>query len=179
MVFDFTGFYYDFFLSRIVSAAVIFFLGFILGKVFGKLAKRVLRELDFNRITSRVVRLNSEKILSNMISYAVYLATIIMVLNRLEITGYILRGILLFLMVIIFLELLLHLKDFLPNIIAWAMLKRRVSSQDIIKTGLAQGKVEKITLLSIRITTRDGDELYIPNRSLLSGMSVKKKNSPT
>lgn len=174
MAFNFGEFYNNVFLNRIVGGAVIFFIGLILGKVFGKLTSRILHEIDFNRITSKLIRLNSEKLLSKLVSNIVYLFTIILVLNKLEITGFIWRGFLLFLIVVIISNLLLHIKDLLPNLYGWIKIKNKIKQDDIIKTELIEGKVNKIRLLTTMVTTNKGDTLFIPNFSLLSNIGIKK-----
>ena len=174
MPFDFTEFYYNIFLSKIISAVIILLVGLSLGRVIGKLIKRVLNEIDFNRITSKFIYINSEKAISKTASNIIYLATIFMALGTLEITGILWRGILIFLLVILLSDIALHLKDLLPNLYAYFKVKKSLHKNDIIKTELVDGKVKKIRLLSLKIESSNGDQIQIPNYSLLSGFSIKK-----
>lgn len=180
MAFDIVSFYQDIILNRIVTAAIIFFIGFIIGKIAGNIIKKILAEVELNKKTVNTIlgRINTEKFIAIIVSYTIYFATILMALSKLGITRYIIIGIILFFAFIIISTLLLDLKDALPNLYAWMMIKNKgyFDVDDKIKTHFAEGSVKKIGLLNTRIITNHGDELYVHNYSLLENLIVEKKH---
>ncbi|MBR9690107.1 mechanosensitive ion channel [Candidatus Woesearchaeota archaeon] len=178
MAFDFQTFYQDIILSKIVTSAIIFFVGITVGKILGKLTQRILSELEVNKIARKLPfsRFNFEKRIAWLVSNLIYLITIITILNRLEITQFLWKGILLFLVLIIVFALLLDLKDLFPNIISFAIIKKRklLKKGKNVKTPLVEGKVVRISLFSVKLLTKKGDEIYIPNSAILKNFATRK-----
>lgn len=162
----FTEFYYDIILNKIITSIVIFFIGVILGGIFGKLTKKILHEINFNRITTRIFRLNLVRPISVGVTYTIYAITIIIVLNRLKITNFVGKSLLLFIIIIISIELLLNLKEFIPNIYNGIKLRNILKIGQEINTDILKGKVIKISLMNTIIVSEKGDKLYFQNYNL-------------
>ena len=181
MAFDFVKFYQDIILNRIVTAVIIFFVGFMLAQIASNIVKMFLAEVDINKRTLNTFlgRINLEKLFSNIVAYLIYFGTIIMALNRLGITSYVFYSLLIFFALILFSTLLLDIRDLLPNIYAWLKIKSKkyFSENERIKTTLAEGVVKKITPFTTRIITDHGDELYIQNYAVLENLIVEKKHN--
>lgn len=179
MAFDFNNFYSEIILDKIIASAIIFFLGFMLGKVCGNLSKRFLSEIDLNDKFSNIFlnKLNIEKIVSITIEYTIYVVTIIITLNKIGITNVVIKGIMIFLVALIFFTLILDLRELIPNIFSYIQIKRKryFKVDDKIKIHLATGVVKKISLIRTKIITESNDELYIQNHSILENFSVEKK----
>lgn len=179
MAFDIVYFYREIILNKIVTALIIFFVGFMLGKIAGSLSKRILEEANLNKksINTFLGRINLEKLFSNLVSYLIYLGTIIMALNTLGITRYVALSLLISFAVILVSTLVLDIRDMLPNLYSYLKIKSRkyFCEQDWIKTHLAEGTVKKITPFTTRIITSKGDELYIQNFAILENLIVEKK----
>ena len=173
MVFDFNVFYKNPFIQKILTAVVILFLGMIIAKLVQRFLKKILHELDINRMTGNILRLNSEKLISNLSSNIIYLLTFVSVLNILNITGYVWRGILIFLIFLIVSDLILHIKDLIPNFIGYLKIKNKIKVDDTIKTDLIEGKVRKISFLNVKIKTKENDVVYLPNNTLVYNLSIK------
>ncbi len=179
MAFDFVSFYQNIILNKIVTAIIIFFLGFIIGKIAGNIAKKLLAEIELNKKTVNTFfgRINTEKFISSIVTYTIYIATVIIALNKLGIANYLFYGAVLFFLLLIISSMILELYDLLPNLYAWMIIKRKnyFKINDRIKMPLAEGIVRKITPLNTRVITEHGDELYIRNRNILENLSVKKQ----
>lgn len=154
----------------IATGIGILLIGLALGVFVKKLTFRVLKEIELNKIMSRVgVTYNLEHGVSSVLSYLVYLIGIVLFLNQLGITSillYLLVGAVLMLVV---LTVIVGLKDVIPNFVAWVLLQRkgrmiegyRINVKDV------DGRVEKIGFLETEIRTDNGDLLYVPNSLFL------------
>ncbi len=156
---------------NIIAGVVILLAGFGLGILAKKFLQRVLREIELNRIMSRVgVTYDLEKISSQILSYVIYLVFIVLFLEQLQITSvvlYLVVGAILMLLIFTF---LVGLKDVIPNFIAWIFLQKK---SHLIKEGYhinineISGIVERIGYLETEIKTEKGDVLYVPNSLFL------------
>ena len=161
-----------------ITGIVILLIGFAVGILIQRLLYKLLQEVRLNRIMSKVgVTYNLEKWISSVVSYIIYVFTIILFLDQLglrSIVLYIISGAVLMLLI---LTLLVGLKDIIPNFVAWIVLQRK----DKIKEGYSidvkeiSGVVEKIGFLEMEIKTPNGDILYVPNSLFLkSKFKIKK-----
>ena len=73
--------------------------------------------------------------------------------------------------------MLLSVRDFLPNFFAgmFAVKNKLVKKGDNIKIDGVEGKVDNIGITSIRIKTKKGDVVIIPNSHLVKSDLIKKK----
>jgi small-conductance mechanosensitive channel len=168
------------YLNIIIASVIILLVGFGLGVLAKKLIQRILKEIELNKIMCKVgITYNLEKFVSSIISYVIYLVTIVFFLDYLNIRSvaiYILLGAILALIV---LTLLVGLKDVIPNFIGWVYLHKKSSK---IKHGHhvsikeISGKVERIGHLETEILTDRGDILYVPNALFLKSKYRLRKN---
>lgn len=179
MAFDIVHFYQEIILNKIVTAMIIFFLGFMLGKIASNLTKRLLEEVNLNKrsLNTFLGRTNLENVLSVFVAFIIYFGTVLMALNTLGITKYILWILLAFFALTLLSTLILDIRDLLPNLYAWIKIKTKkyFSKGDRIKTSLAEGVVKRITPFTTRVITAHGDELYIKNYAVLENLTVEKK----
>jgi small-conductance mechanosensitive channel len=171
------------FISRIALAVVILLVGLIIGKLFGNLIRRILGEIELDKhIRSSVgFRLSLEKGISNLVSYFIYLISIILCLNSLGLTTAILVIIAFAIVFIITISFLLAIKDFFPNIISGMRIKFRkmFSEGDEIQMREVKGTVISVGLLETRLRTSFKEEVIIPNcmfgkRELIVRKKAKK-----
>ena len=154
----------------IAAGIGILLIGFALGILAKKLVYRILKEVELNKIMSKVnVTYNLEQWISSIISYLIYLVTVVFFLNQLGITSIVLYLIVGGVLMLVILTLLVGLKDVIPNFVAWALLQRRrffrVGRRVEVKE--ISGVIEKIGLLETEIKTDKGDILYVPNTLFL------------
>ena len=79
------------YLSLIIEGIVILLIGFGIGILAKKFILRILKELNLNKIMSTVgIRYNLEEIVSSIISYVIYLFTVVIFLDKLGIRSIVL-----------------------------------------------------------------------------------------
>jgi len=165
---------------KIITGFIILLVGFGIGIFAKKLVRRALKEIELNRILAKVgVRYNTEVIISSILSYLIFLITIVFVLNTLGITSIVIYLIFGAVLMLLILSFLVGVKDIIPNFIAWLLIqkRRKIKVGKEIKVKEISGRVEKIGYLETEIQTERGDVLYVPNNLFLkSEFRVKKKN---
>lgn len=166
---------------QIAVGIIVLLVGFALGVLAKKLLYKLLKEIELNKIMSKVdVRADLEIIISSIVSYAIYLVTIIIFLKQINIIPiylvYLLVGIILTLILLTF---IVGLKDIIPNFVAWLLLQKRGNIKEGRKVEIKEiaGMVEKVGYLETEIRTERGDTLYIPNSLFLKSKFKIKNNS--
>ncbi|MBI2668670.1 mechanosensitive ion channel [Candidatus Woesearchaeota archaeon] len=162
----------------IITAVVILLIGFALGILAKKLAARLLREVELNRIMHKVnVMYDVERWISWIISSVIYLITFVWFLKQLGITSTVLYIVVGAIFMLLVLTIIVGLKDVIPNFVGWIFLQR----QDKVKEGSRidvkeiAGTVEKIGFLETEIKTDNEDILYVPNALFLKNKFWVKK----
>lgn len=158
------------YIYTIVAGIVIILIGFGLGILAKKLLFRILKEIELNKIMSKVgVRYDLERWVSSIISYAIYLFTIVVFLDQLGITSVVLYLITGGILMLIILTFLVGLKDVIPNFVAWILLQRKSKVREGRRVEVREisGTVEKVGFLETEIKTDNNDILYVPNSLFL------------
>ena len=121
-----------------------------------------------------------ESMVSSVISYVIYLVTVVIFLDYLVIRSIVIYILLGAILTLIVLTMLVGLKDVIPNFIGWLYLQKK---RNLIEEGRKvdikeiSGKVEKIGYLETEIKTERGDILYVPNRLFMkSKFKIRKKD---
>ncbi|MBU0460126.1 MAG: mechanosensitive ion channel family protein [Nanoarchaeota archaeon] len=164
----------------IAYGIIILLIGFALGILAKKLLKRGLKEIELNKIMNKVgVSYNLEGVISSIVMYLIYLATIIIFLDYFNIGSIVLYIILGALLMLLILTFLVGLKDVIPNFVAWLLLQRKGQIKVGRKVDIKEisGEVEKIGFLETEIKTESGDILYVPNNLFLKSKFKLKKNN--
>src|SRR3989338_9977575 len=156
-------------LSKVVVAVVVLLVGFIIGKLTGKTIHWVLRTAEINKRWKELTGMNwrVETFISAIVSGSIYFIVIIMTLNVLGLSEIIAKIISFGLICLIFISLLLALKDFIPNYIDGLRLYKRIKQKDTIIIENMKGHIEQITWTDVKIHAENGDILYIPNSLFL------------
>jgi small-conductance mechanosensitive channel len=166
---------------EVIIALLIFFMGFVIGKIAQKLILQFFRlsELDkiFKKHTGMKVSLSI--IASTVVSYFIYVVAIVMALNRLKIATTIITTIVILLILILILFVIFGLNDMFANFSAGLMLKIKgnIKQGDYIriKDKHIEGYVVSVNSLSVRIETRKEEMVFIPNMALFRSEIVKPK----
>lgn len=163
----------------VVIGIIILLVGFSAGILAKKLLQRLLKEVELNKIMNRVnVSYDLEKWISSIISYVIYLITIVYFLRHLGITSIVLYLIVGAILMLLILTFLVGLKDVIPNFIGWIFIQKNKRIQEDRKIDINEisGKVEKIGYLETEIKTDSDDILYVPNALFLkSKFRIKKE----
>ena len=164
-------------LSNLVAAIVIILIGFLIGRFLGKLTRKVLKELNTNKILKENlgIKLPIEQFLSKLVHYLILFIAVVMALNQLGLSTIILYIILIIVLIIIVGLFVLAFKDFIPNVFAsfWIHQKNILKEGDKIEIKDVKGVVQEITLTEVKIKTKDNEVVLIPN-SLLFKEKIKK-----
>ena len=164
---------------RLITAIVIIIIGFIIGRIVHKLIKKVLHELEVNRILREKanIKIKIEEIIASTIKYIIYFIAIIWALNQIGLTTTVLHTILAIILILLVVFIILAVKDFIPNIMAWFVInqKKRFQEGDKIKVKDIQRTIIKIDLLETKIRTKKHEIVFIPNTILTKHEVVKLK----
>jgi small conductance mechanosensitive channel len=165
---------------KIIVSFIIVLVGFGIGLFAKKLSLKILKQIELNKILSKVgIRNDVEIIISSVLSYLIYLITIVFALQELGITSIVLYLVLGAVLMLLVLSFLVGVKDIIPNFIAWLIIqsKSKIKVGRKIEVKEISGTVEKVGYLETEIKTGRGDILYVPNRLFIkSKMRIKKKD---
>lgn len=169
---------------QIIASIAIILIGIIVARILSKLTKRLLHELEVNRILNEQAgfKLPVEEFLGAMVTYIVYLIALIMALEQLGLQTFILNIILIIILVILIAFVIMAFKDFIPNIAAGFFLHQKeiIKPGNLIRIKETEGTVISISLVETQIKNKKGDIVFIPNSVLtkngITKIKVKKKS---
>lgn len=170
------------YLSAIVIALVILLLGFIIARIADRSMQKLLLRADFDTRMARLFRrrLNYARGLRVTIVRILYLATVLIALERIGASGIAVMLVAGALALIALLSLIVAGIDVIPNLLARAELNRRgIGAGDLVEllseSGTVKGRIVDITLTDVHLRRAGGDLLFIPNAAFLSNRLVKKR----
>lgn len=157
-------------LTKFVVAIIILLIGFIIGKLTGKIIQWALHEIELNNLLQKAIgiKVSLEEIASSFTSYFIYFTSLIMALSHVGLTTTVLNIVAASIIIIVIISVFLSIKDFIPNMIAGIFIhqKRIINTGDIIKVIDVSGKIIHINLVETMVETKDKDIIYIPNSML-------------
>lgn len=163
---------------KLIAAIAILLIGLIAARIISRIIKRILHELELNRILKEQagVRLPIEEFISSLIKYLIYFIAVIWALAELGLQTVILYIILAIVLTILVSFIVLAFKDFIPNITAGFFIHQKniIKKGDIIKIKDIEGKVKNISMVETTIKV-NGDTVYMPNSVLTKNEIIKKK----
>ena len=166
---------------KILMAFIVLLLGFAVGKIVEKLLLKFFELIEFNKFAGRFLKLkfSISKMLARIIAYFIYILSIVMALNRLEITTTIITTIVILLSIILILFLIFGTNDLFANVFAGLIIKFRnnikVGDYVKIKDKRIQGHVISISMLNVRLETGKDELVFVPNMALFKSEVVKIK----
>lgn len=165
--------------AEIIAAVVILLIGFIAGGVLGKLTKRVLHELEVDRIVKQTAKIKAsiEKLASRFVAYFVYFIAVIAALNQLGLTTTILHMVAAAVLIVIGVSVMLGVKDFIPNFLAGIHIQKKgmIKKGDVVRIRGTEGKVAGMDMTEIKLKTRKGDIIFFPNSLVIKEKVVKPR----
>lgn len=164
--------------TTIVVGIVIFLLGLIIGRVAGKLLERMLKDFSVDSAVKKTTGVNVpvEKTISQGVSIVIYLTFLVIALNYIGITSLLLNVLSVAVILVLSISLLLAVKDSVPNIIAYRLIKRKGSIKigDVLVVDNFEGKVVDIGLFETQVKTEQKDIIHIPNVLFTKQTFIKK-----
>ena len=154
-------------IEQAVITVLILLIGLILGKVLGRLLCVLLREVRLNKLLKSGLKLslNLEAFLVFILSYGVYAFALLLALDRLKLTNYILYALIAIVLVVFVMSIVGSVKDFLPNFVSGLRLRKagRIKKGYFITLPDLKGTVVGFTLLETEIRTPGNDLVVLPN----------------
>ncbi|MEK6907447.1 MAG: mechanosensitive ion channel domain-containing protein [Nanoarchaeota archaeon] len=164
---------------NLVAAVVILLVGLVVGRFLGNLTRKVLHELELDRLLKEQTRFKIplEQFLGSLVKFIIYFIAIIFALDQLGLQTAILNVILAIILIILVVFMILAVKDFIPNLVAGLFLhqKRNIKPGEKIEVNNIEGEVVNVTLVETKLRTKSGDIVYIPNSILTKNVVIKKK----
>lgn len=164
---------------NLIAALVILLVGLVIGRFLGNLTKKVLHELELDRLLKEQTKFKIplEQFLGNLVKFIIYFIAIIFALDQLGLQTAILNIILAIIIIVLVVFMILAIKDFIPNLIAGLMLhqKRNIKPGEKIEVNNIEGEIINVTLTETKLRTKSGDIVYIPNSILTKNVVIKKK----
>jgi len=165
-------------LNQIIIAAIIILVGFIAGRMLGKLVRNLLHEVALDKLGNTVgIKVSLEELLGHVVTYAVYFVAVVMALDKLGLDTFVFNILAGGVIAIVLLSVLLAIKDLIPNMFAGFFLRQRgiVKEGDRISVDDIDGKVVKVDIMEVKLETKKGDTIFIPNSLMLKKKIIKKK----
>ena len=164
---------------RLITAIIILLIGFVIARILSNLTKKLLQELETNRILKEQagVKIQVEEFIASLVKYLIYFIAVIMALNQLGLTTTLLSILLIIILAILVGFIILAFKDFIPNIVAGFMIhqKEKIQPGDKIRVKDIEGEVIHVNLVETRMKTKKKDIVYIPNSMLTKNEVIKLK----
>ncbi|MBI4453807.1 mechanosensitive ion channel [Candidatus Woesearchaeota archaeon] len=163
----------------VVVAIIILLIGLIIGKLLGRVIQKILTSFELDKLVRKAtgLKISTEEFLGKITSYSVFIIAVIIALDVLNLTSIIVYIISIILIAIIVFSIFVSIKDFFPNIIMGIYIHRTspFKEGDHIKIDNIEGTVAQINLTEIKLETKSGDIIYIPNSLLMKKEIVKKR----
>ncbi|MBT4540698.1 mechanosensitive ion channel [Candidatus Woesearchaeota archaeon] len=165
--------------TEIVVAVIILLIGLIIGKILGRVVQKLLNSLELNKLIrkSTGMRVRIEEFFAKITSYFIFFIAIIMALDVLNLTSSIIYIVSIMIIAIIVISIAISIKDFIPNMIAGLYIHKKNMFKEgkKIKIDGLEGTIEQINLTEIKLITKKGDIVFIPNSLLTKKEVVVKK----
>ncbi len=167
--------------SNIVAAGIILFIGFIAGRLLGRLAERVLEEIELDRTIYHATKTSvpAAEAIGYLVMYFIYFLAIVMALDALKIKAWLFNLVSIAIIAIITGSIALSLKDFVSNVFAGAYIHQRgmVRKGDTLAIGGMEGTVISVDLAETKIEVKEGDTLFVPNLLIMQKTAVIRKRA--
>lgn len=167
-------------MNSAASALIILLIGFVIGRVLGRLVLRGLHELEVDRFLEKAgVRLKFEELAGAVVEYFAYFVTVLIVLDRLGVAVFVLHAITVLVLVVLLIAFVLGVKDFIPNVIAGIRLHRARTFRvgDVVSVGSVTGRVREFGLVEATLISRNKEVIHVPNYLFVKEKVVVKKRS--
>jgi small-conductance mechanosensitive channel len=169
---------------KVITAILIFLIGFVIGKIVQRLIIKFFEISDLDKLFKKKIGLkfSVSKVTAAIISYFIYIISIVMALNKLEIATTIVTTIVIVLVIILILFVIFGLNDVFANLLAGFMVKfkKNIKAGDYIRISdkRIEGYIVSMNLLNIRLETKKDEMVFIPNMILFKSEIVKPKKIP-
>jgi len=149
--------------TKVSIAFLMLFIGFIIAKLAGKIAKRVLAEAELNRILTSAGFKPLSDAFGVIIEYIIYTITIFVILHQFGLTAIVLSILGVVGIIIVLFSILLSVRDFVPNAVAGLFIRKRLKMflGKKVQIGNVSGRLEHVGIVNSIL--RNGGEHCVPH----------------
>lgn len=165
---DFSGI-----MLKIVSGIVLMLIGFIIGKIFGRIVTLFFVEYDAATIFRKIGGVKVAFFLGGLASYIIYFFTVYVVLNQFGLRNITASVFAFFFILVILGSVVLGTRDFFENLLSHFTQKAHFKKGDTIIFSGIKGKVVQSDLIKIKVVSKEGDVFILPNAGMFE-LHVKK-----
>ncbi|MFH1331864.1 MAG: mechanosensitive ion channel domain-containing protein [archaeon] len=166
------------FIIKLIAAISIVLVGLLVGYIVGRLTRRVLHELELNKVLKEQgVKIPLEELIASFVRYIIYFIALIFALGQLGLETVVFSVILGVILVIMIAFVILAFKDFIPNVTAGFFIHQQgfIKKGNRIRVSNSEGVVIHTDLTETRLKLDNGDVIYIPNSLIVKSEVVKVK----
>lgn len=149
-----------------VVAIVILLIGLALGILAKKLVYRFLKDLNFNHLGPKIgTTVDLEALVSSLVSYVIYLISIILFLDQLQIRTIAIVLVVAGILLLFLLTFLVGAKNVYRNFKGWLKIRRdpKMRKGRKIEFKEISGIIERARIQETLVRTDKGDILHFPN----------------
>ena len=163
-------------LSNITFALIVLLAGFAIGKLLGIAIYKILKTIEFDRSIKRISRNNNaSKKISNIVSWMVYITSVILALILLNALYYAFLIIIYFLGILIIGTILFGIIFSIPNFIEGFRARKKIKKGQIITINNIKGEIIKVGILNTKIK-KEKDEIYVvPNKLFKQKIKIESQ----
>jgi len=155
-------------IANIVAGLIIIVVGILIADILAKLGRKVVKSFEIDRF---IKKFPINDFVSSSVKFLVYIIAIVWGVFQMGIEWIVLIIVCLGLGVFLVWKLVLTLREFIPNYIAYSKLKLK-KGKSFNLNGI-KGRIKEVGKLESRVLTEDREILYIPNKLFLN----RKTNS--
>ncbi|MFH1972855.1 MAG: hypothetical protein ABIJ18_05245 [archaeon] len=144
-------------LIGVVAGLVIIGVGILLGNIGGKLTRKLLESFEVDRFINKFP---INDLGSSLVKFLIYISAVVWGIFQMGMEWIVLILVGFIVCLILIWNILMAIKDFVPNFISFLQKNQTIKSKHI------KGRVIKRGVLESKIKSADGEILYIQNRFL-------------
>jgi small-conductance mechanosensitive channel len=166
------------FVSELIVALLILFVGMIFGRICGRAVQALLKEIDFDKNIGKFgFNYKLANIISTSASYVIYFISVIFALMQFGMVAPVFYSLVVFFLAVFFASAVLTVKEFFPNLFSglYVKFKPMMNEGEIVRVHNVEGKVEHIGLVKTKIISRKGDVIFLNNSVISKNKIVKLK----
>jgi len=164
--------------KRIWLAGLVLVLGYLITKFVTDVLKSFLSKKEIlDMLKALSMDENVVELLISGLKYLLYIVTILLAINQLGVSLFILEVVMYLIIILLFIIIVLSLKSFVINAAAGISLvkNKHIRKGDKIKVNGYEGVVDNINLMNVVLKEKNGRVVIIPNSKLNDKIITKLK----
>lgn len=144
-------------------AVIILLAGFIIAKIAGKIVRRVLSDIELNKVLTKAKFTPMSDALGAIVEYLLYFATLLVVLQQFGLANITLWIIGIIAAIIIIFSLTLTVRDFIPNAVVGLFIRKKLKAKlgRQVQIGMISGRLVHVG--AVASIVRNKDEYCVPH----------------